>query len=80
MITSKNQEKLLAELFSSPSLERNSTDLYAEFLQSKLASLLRQIQETDIELETRRSIHRQLTEEIDNQILSASIFIDQHSQ
>ena len=73
----RNEEGLVREPHSLSSPQGNTSDLYAQFFQNKLASFRGQIEEIDIELEARQSIHRHLVKEIDYQVLSASIFLDQ---
>lgn len=53
-----------------------ASNLYSEFFLGKLASLRKQMEEIDLELEARSSIHKHLVQEIDDQILSASLFLD----
>lgn len=65
------------ELFKPASSYTDTSDLYSEFFQNKQSSLRGQIQELDIELELRQSIHRELITEIDHQVLSASLFLNQ---
>jgi len=74
----RGSEKYLNdELFDSSLSHPETNDLYSEFFQNKLSSLRGQIQEIDMELETRQLIHRELITEIDHQVLSASLFLDQ---
>lgn len=73
----KDEAVLNGELFSSSLPHTGTSDLYSEFFKTKLASLGKQIQEIDIDLEARQIIHRQLVEEIDHQVLSASLFLNQ---
>ena len=74
----RGSEKYLNdELFDSSLSHTETNDLYSEFFQNKLSSLRGQIQEIDMELETRQLIHRELITEIDHQVLSASLFLDQ---
>jgi hypothetical protein len=75
--TRGSEKDLEEELFNYPVQNTDTSDLYAEFFESKLSSLRRQIREIDIELGARQSIHRQLVEEIDHQVLSASLFLNQ---
>lgn len=75
--TRGSERDIEEELFNSSLSDTNTTDLYAEFFQNKLTSLRWQIEEIDSELETRQVIHRELVTEIDHQILSASLFLDQ---
>ena len=71
-----DEEDLDEEPLNSSLSDTYTSDLYSEFFDNKLASLRWQIQELDIELEARKSIHSGLMEEIDQQVLSASIFLD----
>ncbi len=71
------EKHLNEELFKPFSSYTDTGDLYSEFFQNKLASIRGQIQEIDIELEIRQSIHGELTTEIDHQVLSALLFLDQ---
>ena len=74
----RGSEKYLNdELFDSSLSHTETNDLYSEFFQNKLSSLRGQIQEIDMELQTRQLIHRELITEIDHQVLSASLFLGQ---
>jgi hypothetical protein len=73
----ENEGDIGGELFDSSPPHISASDLYSEFFENKLAALRRQIQEIDMELETRQLIHRQIDEEIDHQVLSASLFLNQ---
>jgi hypothetical protein len=75
--TRGSEKDLEEELFNYPVRNIDTSDLYSEFFEGKLTSLRWQIQEIDGDLGRRRVIHRELVAEIDHQILSASLFLDQ---
>jgi hypothetical protein len=72
----ENDEDIEEELFNSYPLQDQADDLYSEFFQHKLTSVRGQLQEIDTELEARELLHGKLIQEIDQQILSASLFLD----
>ncbi len=55
---------------------RDADRLYKYFFLNKLDSLRREMYQLDSELESRKMIHNQFVQELDSQILSASIFLD----
>jgi hypothetical protein len=75
--TRGSEKDLEEELFSYPVRNIDTSDLYAEFFESKLSSLRRQIREIDGDLGRRQVINRELVTEIEHQILSASLFLNQ---
>jgi hypothetical protein len=75
--TRGSERDLEEELFDYPTQNTDTNDLYSQFFEGKLKSLRWQIQEIDDDLGRRQVIHRELVTEIDHQILSASLFLDQ---
>ncbi len=72
----ENDEKTDRESLNLSQMQKDSHDLYSEFFQSKIASLRKRIEEINLDLESRQSIHKNVVEEIYHQIFSASLFLD----
>lgn len=73
----ENENAIEEELYNCDWPHTDVNDLYSEFFQNKLAATRSEIREIEFDLKTRQSIHKELITEIDHQVLSASLFLNQ---
>lgn len=71
-IMSRNAHNNSPTVVTNPDANR----LYEAFFQGKLDSLRKEIAELNVEAAMRKAIHNQPVEELDHQVLSASIFLN----
>lgn len=74
----EKDEELVEQLFDSPrtGTKPDANSLYDEFFRGEFDSLRKEMAELDVEVEMRKAIHSQLVDELDHQVLSASLFLN----